>query len=273
MVKVVILTGREIRHSFMRMRIAIEPDLNVLRTYCCGDDFGMLHANIRLTSTNQDIKLQHLDYRRQVEIDMFGDFIKHVNDYSNPVYAQYKAPNSQEVIDDIIALKPDLILVFGACILKEPIIKSFSGRILNAHLGLSPYYRGSGTNFWPLVNKEPEYVGCTFMYLDNGIDTGKIIHQIRPEMNIFDGPHQIGNRLIKKMSSIYADIALNFDRIVDTENLKCENERYYQNQDFTSRSVRTLIENFKQGMIKEYIENRNEIDAKIPTIKQKWLNQ
>ena len=73
------------------------------------------------------------------------------------------------------AARPDVVLVFGTGILREPLLSAFDGRIINIHLGLSPYYRGAGTNFWPLVNREPEYVGATIHYLDAGIDTGPML--------------------------------------------------------------------------------------------------
>ena len=50
------------------------------------------------------------------------------------------------------------------------------------------------------MNNEFEFFGYTFMYLDEGIDTGEIIHQGRPKIFPYDNPHQIGNRLIKKMT-------------------------------------------------------------------------
>ena len=78
------------------------------------------------------------------------------------------------------AARPDVVLVFGTGILREPLLSAFDGRIVNIHLGLSPYYRGAGTNFWPLVNREPEYVGATIHYLDAGIDTGPILAHARP---------------------------------------------------------------------------------------------
>ena len=56
------------------------------------------------------------------------------------------------------AARPDVVLVFGTGILRQPLLSTFDGRVINIHLGLSPYYRGAGTNFWPLVNREPEYV-------------------------------------------------------------------------------------------------------------------
>ena len=74
-------------------------------------------------------------------------------------------------------LNPTQILVYGTSIIKGELVNYFTGKILNLHLGISPYYRGSGTNYFPFVNNEPEYAGCTFMYLDHGIDTGEIIHQ------------------------------------------------------------------------------------------------
>ena len=62
------------------------------------------------------------------------------------------------------ACTPDVVLVCGTGILREELINLFPGHIINIHLGLSPYYRGAGTNFWPLVNREPEYLGATIHY-------------------------------------------------------------------------------------------------------------
>ena len=106
------------------------------------------------------------------------------------------AINDTAQIAAMAETRPDVVLVFGTGILKAPLIDAFSGRILNLHLGLSPYYRGAGTNFWPLVNREPEYVGATIHFLDAGIDTGPIVAHARPDMRSGDGPHDIGNRTI-----------------------------------------------------------------------------
>ena len=38
--------------------------------------------------------------------------------------------------------------------------------MINVHLGLSPYYKGSATNFWPFVNNELQFLGVTFMVTD-----------------------------------------------------------------------------------------------------------
>ena len=38
------------------------------------------------------------------------------------------------------------------------------------------------------------------MFIDKGIDTGKIIHQIRPKLYTNDNIQTIGNRIIKKIT-------------------------------------------------------------------------
>ena len=39
-------------------------------------------------------------------------------------------------------------MVYGTTIIKGDLIRIFEKRIINLHLGLSPYYRGAGTNFF-----------------------------------------------------------------------------------------------------------------------------
>src|SRR5688500_15124859 len=104
--------------------------------------------------------------------------------------------NHPDEIEAMRDVRPDVVLVFGTGLLKQPLIDAFAGRIINIHLGLSPYYRGAGTNFWPLVNGEPEYCGATIHLLDIGVDSGPILAHVRPDIRRGDGPHDIGNRTI-----------------------------------------------------------------------------
>ena len=115
--------------------------------------------------------------------------------------------NDPAVLEQIRRLRPDVVLVFGTGLLKRPLLEAFAGRLLNIHLGLSPYYRGAGTNFWPLVNREPEFCGATIHFLDEGVDTGPIIAHVRPDIRRGDGPHDIGNRTIVAAASTLAEAA------------------------------------------------------------------
>jgi folate-dependent phosphoribosylglycinamide formyltransferase PurN len=161
----------------------------------------------------------------------------------------------------MLAARPDVVLVFGTGILREPLLSAFDGRIINIHLGLSPYYRGSGTNFWPLVNREPEYVGATIHYLDAGIDTGPIISHARPLIERGDGPHDLGNKTIVAAAHALLRAAQAHVSGVVRAVPQSGGGRLYQRRDFNAGAVRSLYRNFETGMIDEYLAARHVRDA------------
>ena len=44
------------------------------------------------------------------------------------------------------------------------------------------------------------------MFLDKGIDTGNIIHQIRPRINLNEDYYEISAKFIIQMSAVYSEI-------------------------------------------------------------------
>lgn len=163
-------------------------------------------------------------------------------------------------------LEPDVVLVFGTGLLRQPLIDSFPGRIVNIHLGLSPYYRGAGTNFWPLVNGEPEYCGATIHFLDIGVDTGPVIAHVRPDIQPGDGPHDIGNKTITAAARALGDAALALDSgpLAGVEQ-KGEG-RVYKRAHFSADAVRRLYANVEAGMIEEYLRHKTERDATLSLV-------
>ena len=84
--------------------------------------------------------------------------------------------NSPEIIEDLKALAPDLIVSirYGG-ILKDNVINIPSKGVINLHSGILPKYKGVMATFWTLKNNDHE-VGTTLHTIDDGsIDTGKII--------------------------------------------------------------------------------------------------
>ncbi|MEJ7677594.1 MAG: formyltransferase family protein [Segetibacter sp.] len=45
------------------------------------------------------------------------------------------------------------------------------------HVGITPGYRGVHGAYWALVNNDKAHAGVTIHYIDEGIDTGKVIAQ------------------------------------------------------------------------------------------------
>jgi phosphoribosylglycinamide formyltransferase-1 len=266
MKRIVILTGSNLRHAFVRKYLGSVAEIEVVRSYCEGRE-NDLRAVVESGAVDGDLRLKHLAARDRAEADFFGLFVDTVADRSNPVYLPKGAINSPAHCDDIRALEPDLLIAYGCSIIREPLLGAYRGRFLNVHLGLSPYYRGGGTNYWPLVIGEPEYVGATFMHLDAGIDTGEIIHQIRAEYAWGDTPSQIGNRLILSMCPVYRDLIIHFDRLKRMpQPPPPDRPKVYRKRDYTEESVVTLYRNFADGLIETYLRDEKARGARVPLV-------
>lgn len=60
-------------------------------------------------------------------------------------------------------------------IVKEPVIRGYTGRIVNLHISLLPWNRGAYPNLWSFLEDTPK--GVTVHFMDCSLDTGDIIAQ------------------------------------------------------------------------------------------------
>lgn len=97
-----------------------------------------------------------------------------------------KSINDAEYVDRIREMRPDIIVVMGTSLIKKDIMILPRLGVLNLHTGLSPYYRGGLSNFWPIINKEPQYCGVTVHALDLGVDSGDIVYNGLPVIDARD---------------------------------------------------------------------------------------
>lgn len=266
--KVVLLTGNELRHEFFRKFIAHDDGINVLATFCESEK-GNLNELINKEAENP-FRQKHLASRKLTEEDFFKIYCDHITDKSSPIFIEKGQINDAIQVNTISNLNPDVIISYGCSIIRSSLLTAFKDRFMNIHLGLSPYYRGSGTNFWPFVNKELQFVGTTFMYIDSGVDTGEIIHQIRARIDYNDNIHQIGNRLIKDSFVECKKLIKQFFRIKKMEqpnpDKMKDKKRYYRKIDFTEDAVKNAYRNIEEGMIENYLSNKELIDRQFPIL-------
>jgi hypothetical protein len=256
--RAVVLTSTSLRHRFLIRTLASR--LDVVGVWQESKKF----APLELPGSDADraVIADHFHGRDESERAYFGadDALQ----LSSSVVHRSVGPggcNDPAEVATMRGLAPDVVLVFGTEILRDDLISSFQGNLINLHLGLSPYYRGSGTNFWPLVNREPEYIGATIHYLDAGIDSGPIITQVRPEMRAEDGPHDVGNRTIIAAAWALAEVASAHAGGPLDAVPQGGGGRLYLRRHFTADAVRQCYRNFAEGMIPDYLAHRAERDA------------
>lgn len=161
--------------------------------------------------------------------------------------------NSAEVFEWIMAKEPQFLILYGSDIISKRLLNTFDQRTIKMHLGLSPYYRGSATNFWPLVNGEPELVGVTIHLGTSDVDASAILKQVRPELSAGDRNHDIGCKAI--IAGTEAVIATIKDYAADKikPQPQIEGGQLYRQADFNVEAVRQMWRNLDDGMIAVYL--------------------
>ena len=103
--------------------------------------------------------------------------------YSLPILQPTRLKNDN-VIDQVSALKPDLIVVaaFGQ-ILPHAVLDLPPLGCINVHASLLPRYRGAAPIEWCLINGETT-TGITTMMMNAGLDTGDML--VKREVSIHD---------------------------------------------------------------------------------------
>jgi methionyl-tRNA formyltransferase len=74
------------------------------------------------------------------------------------------------------AVDPVAAVVHGyRRLIRPPVLDLLPGRIVNLHISLLPWNRGSDPNLWSFVDDTPK--GVTIHHVDPGLDTGDIVAQ------------------------------------------------------------------------------------------------
>lgn len=258
--RVIIITGNSKRHEYYVE--CLERELDVVQVYA---ETKFSYVDAFADSSFADEVKGHFQLRDESEQFYFGSASP-----KSPIKTLERGEaNKPEVVEEIIGLNADFVLLFGSGIIKEPILQAYQNRVINMHLGLSPYYRGSGTNFWPLVDGKPECVGATIHLAVLKVDAGMILHQVRPsDLNPDDSIHDVGNKTIRSTLKVLPKVVEQYYhenvKLVEQPNL---DDRDFRRMDLNAQSIRQVYKNFEEGMLKEYLGSKQQRDAVYPIVK------
>ena len=179
--------------------------------------------------------------------------------------------NTEESIAQLKKFDPELFIVAGySTILKQKVLDIPQLGTINLHAGRLPEYRGGSPLNWQLINGE-EKAGISVILMDEGIDTGNIIHQARAKIRPFDNPHQIGNRLIKNMTKDFINLIVNFNLVEPKDSAINYLGKTYKNKDATDALTLKLYENFDNDAVDKYLKSETELHKKFPIIEFKGI--
>lgn len=122
----------------------------------------------------------------------------------SPIAESYDIPfhytsdiNSQETVNWIKKLNPDIVFCFGwSSLIKKEILDISHLGVIGFHPTLLPYNKGRHPLIWAKV-LGLEKSGSTFFFMDEGADTGDILSQKEFHINFEDDANDLYNKLIE----------------------------------------------------------------------------
>lgn len=198
--------------------------------------------------------IRHFGNREKAERNYFGE-------QSFPSCPLLKVThttlNTQESVDFVRSVDPDIVLVFGSGMIRDPLFSVLPRHTVNLHLGLSPRYRGAATLFWPFYFMEPTYAGSTFHYIVSEPDAGEIIHQVVPKLYPEDGIHDVACRVVIQSAQEALQLLEIFAKKGDwvTRPQKATGKNFLAS-DFKPEHLRVIYNLFNDDMVRQYLEGK-----------------
>lgn len=173
--------------------------------------------------------------------------------------------NSERTSQFLQTKNPDVVLIFGAHLIKEPLLSVLPKNTINLHGGLSPRYRGTATMFWPFYFLEPNHVGSTFHFIVSEPDAGNIIHQSIPMLEKGDKIHDVACKTIIQSSKDIVKLL----KILETNNewkifKQKGTGKNFLESDFRPEHLRIIYDQFDDKIVDEFLDG--EITPKKPKI-------
>ena len=235
--RIALFTSNHLRHKYIAAQLRAQLNIVVILTE---EKSKKIEDSERYDDKDRQLLEAHFKDRTAAEALFFGTYINFPDEVPHVPLAHGKI-NTEQTLDYLEEYKVDYILLFGTSIIKPIILEKFPNKVINLHLGLSPYYKGSGTNFFPIVNNEFECIGATIHIATVKVDAGGILHQLRlEELYEDDTIHTIGNRLIKKAGALYPEVVKRYidATIQPIAQIKTVTSKEYRIKDFTPATIR-----------------------------------
>jgi hypothetical protein len=247
--RVVLITSNGLRHRFVASKYARQLNLVGIVSEAKTDAAVTPESP---SPEDQAVIDRHFAERDRVERRFMGEKVSFPD--TEVLTVPYGVSNSPEVRDWVGGRQPDFVLLYGSSIIKPPLLSDYGERVVNLHLGLSPYYRGSGTNFWALVKREPECVGATIHLAVVKVDAGAILAQVRPEAEAADRAHELGTKtIIAGLELMPRILELCGKGKIAPRAQDLTQGQVFRLKDFHAEAVREMWRQFDSGMMAEYL--------------------
>ena len=127
-------------------------------------------------------------------------------------YKNIKKAESQ-ILKHLKKNKIKLIFLAGFMkVLSKNFIQQFKNKIINIHPSLLPKYKGLNTHERVIKNRE-KFSGCTVHFVNEKLDSGKIILQKKVKINKNETPKTLAKKILAQEHKLYPKAILKISNL------------------------------------------------------------
>ena len=200
----------------------------------------------------------HFSSRKIVEDEKYGNIKpQKIFERQEVVYVNPNELNTNKIAEKVKSFNADFCFIFGSDLILEPIISILPKNKINLHLGLSPWYKGSATLFWPFYFLQPQFAGVTFHQITKNPDAGEIIHQCVPELKYGDSIHTVAAKCVIKAKNDIPILINHFKKQKKFSGLQSKTTgRVWRGSDFHASHLRVIYDLFDNKIVDAYLDGK-----------------
>lgn len=266
MSKVLLITGDQPRHRFLAQSLADAGLLTALIVQAREEHVPQPPEG--LDDNLARLFMMHFEQRREAEHELLSKFPDVVSGLET-LQIRGDTLNGEGVVRFVQQAAPDLTLTYGIGLLARETFSRFTGAVWNIHGGLSPWYRGVITHFWPSYLLEPQMTGMTVHELTGKIDGGPIVHQCLAPLMRGDGIHQLACRAVRQIAAeLPRLVQLHREGRLTPAALQPTAGKLWLARDWQPAHLRLIYEVFGNRVIDHYLDGR--FALREPQLVRQW---
>lgn len=255
--KILLLTGSHPRHLYLVNELA---KLGVVAAHVMEirEEF-VPQPPANLEDIDRENFIRHFIERDRAEQHHFSGN-NQVNTNVATLEVSYANLNSQGTINWVAAQTFDLAVSYGVHMLNKELLDVMPKHSWNIHGGLSPWYKGNTTLFWPFFMLRPNWAGMTIHRLTSRLDAGEIVHQSVPQLAYGDGLHDVACKAVMQVAQDLVTIVRRIPLSQIQYTPQKGNGKLWIGTDWMPQHLRFIYNVYNNDIVDQFL------DGKLPNI-------
>ncbi|MCM3389785.1 methionyl-tRNA formyltransferase [Ureibacillus chungkukjangi] len=255
--KVLLLTGSHPRHLYLVNQL-MELGLVAAHVMELRESF-VPQPPENLEKLDRDHFVRHFKDRDEAENRHFAGHTSVIGNVPT-LEVSLQGLNSSETIDWVKSQTFDVAISYGVHKLDNELLDALGENAWNIHGGLSPWYKGNTTLFWPFFMLRPNWAGMTVHRLSARLDAGDIVHQSVPLLEYGDGLHDVACKAVKQVAKDLGEILAQIPLEDINYTPQRGNGKLWIGTDWIPQHLRFVYDTYNNDIVDHFL------DAKLPKI-------